>query len=567
MRKTFLEYNAEENLKEGKNMRLTLESLQKERELWEKAEIALPQFDMPGVWEKTKAAPTWIHFGAGNIFRGYIAQLAQSMLENGFGDTGVIAADCFDGEMIDRIYQPYDNMTLFVGLRADGKHERKVIASVAQALKWKNESAGDGERLREIFRKPSLQMVSFTITEKGYALHDLHGSLLPVVKSDIENGPRGAKHMMSIVTALLWERFQNDALPIAVVSMDNCSHNGDRLKQSVMLIAQKWHENGFVSDGFMDYLENPVKVSFPWSMIDKITPRPDEQIAKCLKDIGIEEMAAITTKKHTYIAPFVNAEIPQYFVIEDHFPAGRPKLEKAGVYFTDRETVDKTERMKVTTCLNPLHTALAVFGCLLGFHKIADEMQDADLKTMVERLGYEEGIPVVPHPGIIDPAAFLQEVIEQRLPNPFLPDTPQRIATDTSQKISIRFGETIKAYEAKTAQRELKIIPIVIAAWLRYLLGYDDAWNKMELSPDPMLPQLQQMISTVRLGDKNPDMSGVREILKNKAIFGTDLCANGLHEGIEVLFTDMIGEEGAVRAVLRRAMRENERKVEGRASL
>ena len=60
-------------------------------------------------------------------------------------------------------------------------------------------------------------------------------------------------------------------------------------------------------------------------------------------------------------------------VIEDRFPNGRPPLEKAGVYMADRETVNNVEKMKVTTCLNPLHTALAVYGCLLGYDSIAAE--------------------------------------------------------------------------------------------------------------------------------------------------------------------------------------------------
>ena len=65
-------------------------------------------------------------------------------------------------------------------------------------------------------------------------------------------------------------------------------------------------------------------------------------------------------------------------MIEDDFPNGRPALEKAGFLFTDRETVEKAEKMKVCTCLNPLHTALAVFGCLLGYKKISEEMKDRD---------------------------------------------------------------------------------------------------------------------------------------------------------------------------------------------
>lgn len=105
-------------------------------------------------------------------------------------------------------------------------------------------------------------------------------------------------------------------------------------------------------------------------MIDKITPRPDPVIAQKLNDMGIEDMDPIKTARGSFIAPFVNAEKPQYLIVEDAFPNGRPPLEKAGVLFTNKEGVDLCERMKVTTCLNPLHTALAVLGCVLGYDRI-----------------------------------------------------------------------------------------------------------------------------------------------------------------------------------------------------
>ena len=96
---------------------------------------------------------------------------------------------------------------------------------------------------------------------------------------------------------------------------------------------------------------------------------------------GFEDMKITVTSKGGYTAAFINAEKPQYLVIEDRFPNGRPPLEKAGVYMTDRDTVNNMERMKVTTCLNPLHTVLAVYGCLLGYDTIANEMKDPELKA------------------------------------------------------------------------------------------------------------------------------------------------------------------------------------------
>ena len=227
-------------------------------------------------------------------------------------------------------------------------------------------------------------------------------------------------------------------------------------------------------------------------------------------------------------------------------------LEAAGVLFTDRETVDMVEKMKVTTCLNPLHTALAVFGCLLDYKLIAHEMQDKHLRKLVEKIGYVEGMPVVVNPGIIDPKAFIDEVINKRLENPFIPDSPQRIATDTSQKVGIRFGETIKTYASREDLNveDLKYIPLAIAGWLRYLLGINDKGEKFELSPDPMLEELKEHLEGIEIG--NPDSVGskLKPILSNKKIFGVDLYEVKLAEKIEGYFKEMITGKNAVRNVL-----------------
>ncbi len=520
--------------------------------LWDAAGVKLPKFDWKKMCETTEEKPVWVHFGAGNIFRGYIAALQQHLLNEGLAESGIIAADTFDFDIINKIYAPYDSMTMMVSLKPDGTMDREIIASVAKGVRADSSDEQEFEYLKKVFRNPSLQMVSFTITEKGYALQDLEGNYFPVVKDDIEQGPAKARHAMSITAALLNERYNAGAVPVAVVSMDNCSHNGEKLRNSVITVAKEWKNQGFVEEGFLTWLEDESKVSFPWSMIDKITPRPAEVVEEALKADGIEDMAPIITSKNTYIAPFVNAEVPQYLVVEDRFPNGRPALEKAGVYMTDRETVNKTERMKVTTCLNPLHTALAVYGCLLGYTSIAAEMKDKDLVKLVETIGYKEGMPVVTDPGILSPMDFIHEVIDSRLPNPFIPDAPQRIATDTSQKIPIRFGETIKSYVAdeKLDVKSLKAIPLAIAGWLRYLLGVDDEGNVMEVSSDPMLPELKEKLSGVTLGNPDSCDGKLESVLSNAALFGLDLTEAGLSEIIITMVKQMLEGPGAVRKTL-----------------
>ena len=241
-------------------------------------------------------------------------------------------------------------------------------------------------------------------------------------------------------------------------------------------------------------------------------------------------------------------------MIEDVFPNGREALEKGGLMFTDRETVDKVEKMKVCTCLNPLHTALAVFGCLLGYDLISEEMKDDTLRKLVEGIGYREGLPVVTDPGIIHPGEFIDTVVKVRIPNPFMPDTPQRIATDTSQKLAIRYGETIKAYAASDHLKvsDLTLIPLVFAGWLRYLMAVDDQGNSFILSPDPLLGEVCPVVNSIDPGEKEEVKERLKPVLSNSKIFGVDLCQAGMAEKVCDYFVEMTAGKGAVRATLER---------------
>ncbi|MFT3982825.1 MAG: mannitol dehydrogenase family protein [Lachnospiraceae bacterium] len=526
---------------------------------WSEKGYALPLYDRKAVEKRTKAAPLWIHFGAGNIFRAFQANIVQNLLNEELLEKGLIVAEGFDYEIIQKLNHPHDDLSILVTLKADGSVEKTVVASVVESLCANAENHEDFSRLREIFSCASLQMISFTITEKGYLLTDGKGILLPAAAADMEHGPDKPESYLGKIVSLLYTRYLAGAAPVAMVSMDNCSHNGTRLYEAVYAFAEKWSESGLTEKGFQKYISNPSMVSFPWTMIDKITPRPDPSVKAILEKDEIEDLDFIITSKHTYAAPFVNAEECQYLVIEDSFPNGRPPLEKGGVIFTDRETVDKVEKMKVCTCLNPLHTALAVFGCVLGYDLISKEMKDDALRGLVEEIGYREGLPVVINPGILDPKQFIDTVLNVRIPNPFMPDTPQRIATDTSQKLAVRFGETIKAYLASPVLNvsDLKRIPLVFAGWLRYLIGIDDSGNPFELSPDPLLDILLPHMDGLTLGSDDNTVetieARIKPILENEAIWGVNLYNVGLAPLVCTYFFKMLASPGAVRKTLEQA--------------
>lgn len=529
----------------------------KNRAEWEAMGIELPRYDYEAMRAETQRHPKWVHVGAGNIFRAYIADLAQTLLNDGKMTSGITVLSTFDHQILSMIYDPCDDLSLQVIMHADGHLDKKVIASVGETMKADFEDPAQWPRCKEVFADPGLQMVSFTITEKGYQIRNMKGEFYPAVLDDFERKTEVPQNGMAIIAALLLHRFENGAAPIAIVSMDNFSHNGEKLYDSVSTIAKKWVENGKAPAEFLEYLADDKRVAFPCSMIDKITPRPDATVAANLRDIGFESTEAVVTDKNTYIAPFVNAEAPQYLVIEDKFPNGRPPLDKVGVMFCDRETVNKVERMKVTTCLNPLHTAMSVNGCLLGYTKIADEMKDADIVTLVKRLGYVEGLPVVTDPGIIKPKDFLDEVVEQRLPNVFMPDDPRRIATDTSQKVGVRFGETIKSYLAQGRDlNSLVSVPLALAGWMRYLLGINDEGQEMEVSDDPLKETLQAQLQGIVWNDPASYHGQLRPILSNASIFGVDLTTTPLAEKIEKIFVEELAGPGAVRATLKKYLAE-----------
>lgn len=524
------------------------------RKEWEEKGYSLPRYDVAQVAEATRENPFWVHFGAGNLFRAFHAVIAQNLLDAGVLERGILVAEGFDYEITEKMYAPHDNLGIAVTLKADGTIGKKVVGSVGEALPLDSADKPAFARLKEIFARDSLQMATFTITEKGYSLTGATGEPLPDVEADFAAGPEKPVSYMGKVSSLLYARYCAGEKPLAMVSTDNCSHNGDKLYAAVAAFAKKWVENKKADAGFLRYIDS-WKVSFPWSMIDKITPRPDEAVGKLLLEDGVEELDPVVTSKNTYVAPFVNAEETEYLVIEDDFPNGRPRLEEGGVMFTDRETVDKVEKMKVCTCLNPLHTCLAVFGCLLGYRKISDEMQDRELVKMVEKVGYQEGLPVVIHPGILNPEEFIGTVLKVRLPNPFMPDTPQRIATDTSQKLAVRFGETIKAYQADENRKvdELQLIPLVFAGWLRYLTAVDDAGNRFTLSPDPLLGTLCPQMAKLEPGSTETETEAfLRPILEDAGIFGVNLYDAGMADKVCGYFTELNAGVGSVRSTLRK---------------
>ncbi len=528
-------------------MKLNRESLSNKL-IWKN--YRLPTYDIEAVCAKTAKQPTWLHFGAGNIFRAFPAMLAQRLLTAGLADTGVIVCEGYDEELIDRVYREHDNLSVTVTLHGDGHTRREVVGSITESLKL----SADYERVSEIFCAPTLQMVTFTITEKAYYLRDLQMQYRPEIQKDMKRAPHLAETMMGRIAALCIERARRCNAPLALVSLDNCDNNGDRLRRCIFDFIAEWRAHNLITDEEMTYVRT--NITFPLTMIDKITPAPAEKIANALHmNDDLEQVIPFVTAKGTKASIFVNTESPQYLVIENAFPNGHPALEQLGIIFTRRSIVEKVAAMKACTCLNPLDTALGMYGCLLGYETIWEQMQDADIPSILVGIS-RESRRVDEDPGVIVPDEFLHEIMTVRYPNPHMPDSPKRIATDTSQKLGIRYGVTLKRYYNSSVPMHrvsrLEYIPLAIAGWLRYLMGVDDNGNAIELSPDPLMDSLQKRLADAGISFGVTDFGeyALESILSDAFIFGCNLYEIGAADAVTRIFRELNAGPGAVRTTL-----------------
>ncbi len=527
-------------------MKLSLESLEKKVN-WQG--YRLPAYDIEEMRERTKKAPTWLHIGAGNVFRAFPAVLAQRMLTAGLTNKGIICCEAYDEEIIDKVYRPFDNLSICVTLYSDGAVKKEVVASVAESIKM----SAEFERLREIFCNPSLQMVSMTITEKAYVLRGADKQYLPDVQADMDNGPIGCQSLMGKLACLCLRRMHACGTPLALVSMDNCSNNGHRLQRAMFEIINSWFQNGKIDATEFSYLTG--HISFPRTMIDKITPSPSPKIASILREDGIDMVKPVVTEKGSTVSCFVNTESPQYLLMEDLFPNGHPPLEQLGIIFTSGRIVEKSMEMKACSTLNPMDTAMSAFGILLDYETINCIIRDEDIHAFLTTMVHEELLPLGADPGVLDPDEFVHEILTVRYPNPYLNDTAARILTDTSQKVGTRYGQILSNYYNSPVPMHrvshLRLVPLAIAGWLRYLIGVDDNGEPIQMSPDPLLDSLQEKLDGIELGG-TASREQLYPILSDRMLFGLNMFEVGCGDRVVDMFNELIAGKGAVRETLHR---------------
>lgn len=307
--------------------------------------------------------------------------------------------------------------------------------------------AGDGgaelEQLLQRMADPQTRIVTLTVTEKGYCLSPATGQLRlqdPGVIHDLAH-PQAPRTAPGIVLEALRRRFQAGIPAFTVLCCDNMPDNGQRTRQAVMGLAVKGSELA---------LWIGQHVAFPGCMVDRIVPAMDAQAFSDLQQLGCQDPAAVVCESFSQ------------WVIEDHFPLGRPDWEEEGVQMV--ADVRPFETMKLRL-LNGSHSLLAYIGLLAGHESVFEAISDADLALFIRRYMAEEATPTLDMPPGIDVAGYARDLCA-RFANDSLQHRLRQIAMDGSQKLPQRWLQG--ARQLLDAGRSIDCIALGVAAWIRY---------------------------------------------------------------------------------------------------
>ena len=165
------------------------------------AGITSPTFDVEEMRRQAHDRPRWMHIGPGNLFRVHIARLAQDIMNSGAEQCGIAAIAPRDPQRLDHGLANHDLLTLGVTSHADGHTDVGAIASISEGLAYRRDD--DFCRIAEIACAESLQLITLTITEKGYRLSGYDGSYQNAVIKDLSRDPLSDRMStaMGLVTA------------------------------------------------------------------------------------------------------------------------------------------------------------------------------------------------------------------------------------------------------------------------------------------------------------------------------------------------------------------------------
>lgn len=504
---------------------------------WKGKNVELPKYD------RKKLPVKALCFSAGRMAFGHTGDILQDLLNEGHADGVMVGIETYAARYCADLVASDSLMTQLIYENEKGKVAPKIQAAIVKVLYVDGDKNSlTYKRLMEYARDPQVQFATINAPEVVYGVVYKGGEFAePINKALIEDMEKGTVSTDPAKwTAFALERFQA-GLPFALVSCTNFSANGHYTGATVRTVARAWEERGYAPKGFVAYLSDPSRFSFPNCMIDRIAVPPDAKTREVMAELGIESNVVVT-------------ERTRYWVVEDLFPAGRPAFERAvGVIMEPSyHEVKKYEDMKLRI-LNMAHSTIGGLGVLLGYrgpYAMYRAMQDEDLTEIINRI-IEIVIETIEWPSKMDPRTFAKDTI-MRLNNPNIPDDSMRIAFNASTKMRPRFMDTYYAARAKgMSEEQLDVVLLPVAGFLRYTLGVDDAGQAYNLENDPIRDKLVEVGQKAKLGDP-ASVSALAELIADANVMGENLYAYGqAGQRLERFAAKMLAGTGAVRKTLR----------------
>nr|WP_244557510.1 mannitol dehydrogenase family protein [Devosia lucknowensis] len=459
-------------------------------------------------YDRSLVKPGIVHLGIGAFHRAHMAVYVDDLLAKD-PSWGIVGASLRRPDTKDAL-EPQDGLYTIAVRDAAGTHPR-VIGSILKVVDANTER----EDLLALMADPAIRIVSLTVTEKGYCYEPATGELdqrHADIVHDLAN-PTAPKSAPGILVEALARRKAAGVAPFTVMSCDNLPSNGETARRIVTKFAS-------LRDAELGaWVE---QVAFPSTMVDRIVPATtDADRAEVTELIGAEDAWPIMTE------PFTQ------WVIEDHFPSGRPAFENVGAQLV--QDVEPFEHMKLRM-LNGSHSTMAYSGYLGGYEYIAEVMGDPAYVKLVHGLMTEEAMPTLDMAGV-DLGAYRDQLLD-RFRNPALKHRTWQIAMDGSQKLPQRLLGTIR--DRLKAGQSIDRLALGVAAWMRYVTGVAEDGSDIDVR-DPHALKMHAIAADA--GD-DPDalfdgLVGMTEV------FGTDLPENAAFRAAVVAHLERLFDKGA----------------------
>ena len=452
--------------------------------------VSIPTYD------RNTLSPGILHLSVGNFHRGHMAVYLDELFEQGEDlDWAVVGAGLRPSAVDMReTLKAQDYLTTVVEL-APKAISAKIVSSMVDFL------PSDPNIIHEALSDGQIRIVSMTITESGYYIDAATGEFAadhPEMVKDAKS-PGSPASLFGVIVKALRARRDAGIEPFTVLSCDNLPGNGNLTRQTVLGLARLGDPE------LADWIAS--NVSFPNSMVDRIVPATTDRERRLVEDhFGIIDGLPVVCE------PF------RQWVVEDHFPSGRPHLEKVGVEFvTD---VSGYELMKLRI-LNAAHASMCYPALLLGHHFVHDAMADPDILQYLKTLLIQEAIPTLKPLPNVNYHQYLDKVLE-RFSNTEIGDTISRIAEEGSERQPKFILPAV--IDALDAGKSVDGFALEIALWCRYCLAEDEQGKLITVKDLKAADLLKFSEASKRQSDAFLDNIGVFGSLGKNALFSEPFC-------------------------------------------